>query len=85
MTLKDFGIFLRLKNPLATKRTGETIVKGLQALGTHSHVGRLVEYLPDQYREWRIDFGDIGYFAGYRFDEERVTVLALRHQKEFGF
>ena len=82
--LKRLRDFLRPKNPLAAKRAGETIVKGLQALGTHPHVGRLVEDLPDQYREWRIDFGDSGYIARYRFDEEQVTVLALRHQKEFG-
>ncbi|CDM55926.1 MULTISPECIES: type II toxin-antitoxin system RelE/ParE family toxin [Rhizobium] len=77
--------FLRPKNPLAAKRAGETILKGLRALGAHPYMGRLVEDLPDQYREWLIDFGDSGYLARYRIDEDILTVLAVRHQKEVGF
>jgi plasmid stabilization system protein ParE len=41
--------------------------------------------MPDDYREWTIDFGDSGYVARYRFDGEGVTILAVRHQKEIGY
>nr|WP_087002096.1 type II toxin-antitoxin system RelE/ParE family toxin [Rhizobium sullae] len=77
--------FLRSKNPSAARRAGETILKIVQALGAHPYAGRLVEDLPDQYREWLIDFGDSGYIARYRIDDDILTVLAVRHQKEAGF
>lgn len=51
-------------------------------LGTHPGMGRLIEDLPEQYREWVIDFGDSGYVARYRVTGEMVPILAVRHQKE---
>ncbi len=77
--------FLRRKTPLAAKRAGEFILQGLRALGAHPYMGRLIEDLPDQYREWLMEFGDSGYIARYHIDENYLTVLALRHQKEVGF
>ena len=74
--------FLRPKNRSAAKRAGETILKGVRALGVHPHMGRLVDDLPEQYREWLIDFGDSGYVVRYRIDETALTILAVRHQKE---
>ena len=47
-------------------------------------MGRLIEDLPEHYREWLIDFGDSGYVVRYRIDAESLTILALRHQKEAG-
>lgn len=77
--------FLRPKNPVAAKRAADTIIKALQVLGIQPQIGRPVEDMPDQYREWMIDFGDSGYVARYRFDGEAVTILAVRHQKEVGY
>ena len=77
--------FLRLKNPAAAQRAGETIVKAVQILGHQPQVGRPVENMPDEYREWLIDFGDSGYVAKYRIDGDAVTILAVRHQKEAGY
>lgn len=73
------------KSPLAAKRAGEAILKGVQALGAHPKMGRLIDDLPDQYREWLIDFGDSGYITRYRIDGDILTILAVRHQKEAGF
>nr|WP_244519902.1 type II toxin-antitoxin system RelE/ParE family toxin [Ensifer sp. LC384] len=73
------------KSPSAAKRAGEAILKGVQALGAHPNMGRLIDDLPDQYREWLIDFGDSGYVTRYRIDEDILTILAVRHQKEAGF
>lgn len=77
--------FLRSKNPLAAKRAGETILKSVRALGVNPHMGRLVEDLPEQYREWLVDFGDSGYVARYRIDGDTLTILAVRHLKKAGF
>ena len=77
--------FLRTKNPDAARRAADTIRRALQMLSQQPHIGRPVEDLPEQYREWLINFGDSGYVAMYRIDDGVVTVLALRHQKEAGF
>ncbi|MEB3043943.1 type II toxin-antitoxin system RelE/ParE family toxin [Rhizobium mulingense] len=77
--------FLRPKNPLVARRAGETILKGVSLLSAHPHMGRLIEDLPEQYREWLIDFGESGYVARYRVDGDILTILAVRHQKEAGF
>ena len=77
--------FLRPKNPVAAKRAADTIIKALQVLGLQPQIGRPVEDMPDQFREWVIDFGDSGYVARYRFDGEAVNILAVRHQKEVGY
>jgi plasmid stabilization system protein ParE len=77
--------FLRPKNPLAAKRAAETIMKALKVLGLQPQTGRLIDDLPDDYREWLIDFGDSGYVVRYRFSDETITILAVRHKKEVGF
>jgi plasmid stabilization system protein ParE len=41
--------------------------------------------MPDEFREWIIDFGDSGYIVRYRIEADTVTILAVRHQKEVGF
>lgn len=77
--------FLRLKNPVAATRSAETIMKAMQVLGLQSQIGRPIEDMPNEYREWPIDFGDSGYIALYRFDGDAVTILAVRLQKEAGY
>lgn len=77
--------FLRPKNPTAAKRTGETIIKAVQTLGQQPQIGRPIEDMPPEYREWPIDFGDSGYIALYRYEGDLVTVLAVRHQREAGY
>ncbi|MEH6460390.1 type II toxin-antitoxin system RelE/ParE family toxin [Chitinimonas sp. JJ19] len=77
--------FLRPKNPAAAKRAGEAILKAVQVLGQQPHIGRPIEEMPEEYREWLIDFGDSGYVAWYRIDADTVTILAVRHQKEAGY
>jgi plasmid stabilization system protein ParE len=77
--------FLRPKNPIAAQRAGQTIIKAVQVLGLKPHIGRPIEDMPDEFREWVTDFGDSGYVARYRLDVDAVTILAVRHQKEVGF
>jgi plasmid stabilization system protein ParE len=49
-------------------------------VGHQPQIGRPVEDMPDEYREWLIDCGDSSYVARYRFDGVSVTILAVRHQ-----
>ncbi|XVJ70868.1 MAG: type II toxin-antitoxin system RelE/ParE family toxin [Rhizobacter sp.] len=77
--------FLRSKNPAAARRAAEMILQAVRVLGLQPHIGRPIEEMPDEFREWVIDFGDSGYVARYRIDADSVTVLAVRHQKEVGF
>ena len=77
--------FLRPKSPEAARRAGEAIRQGVKLLGSHPRIGRMVDDLPEDFREWLIEFGDSGYVARYRIGDEAVTILAIRHQKEAGF
>ena len=77
--------FLRPKNPDAARRAGEAIRQGVRILGAQPRLGRMVDDLPEEFREWLIDFGDSGYIARYHIDGDAVTILAIRHQKEAGF
>lgn len=77
--------FLAAKNFDAAKRAVKVIRQAVQVLGQQPGIGRLIEDLPDEFREWVIDFGDSGYVVRYRLDPDAVTILAVRHQKEVGF
>lgn len=77
--------FLKPKSPAAARRAGETIMKAVQVLGLQPQIGRPIDDMPEEFREWIIDFGDSGYVARYRIDPDAVTILAVRHQKETGF
>lgn len=77
--------FLREANPTAARRAAQTILQATQALGAYPQMGRLIDDLSVEYREWPIDFGDSGYLARYRIDGETLVILAIRHQREAGY
>lgn len=77
--------FLQPKDADAARRAGEAIRQGVKMLGAYPRIGRMVDDLPEEYREWLIDFGDSGYVARYRVDGENVTILAVRRQREIGY
>ena len=70
---------------IGTRSAGNNIKKTVQILGLQPQIGRPIADMPVEYREWVIDFGDSGYVARYRFEEENVIILAIRHQKEAGY
>ena len=76
--------FLRPLNPASAKRVSERIRNSLQMLGHQPHIGRPIEELPNEFREWVIEFGDNGYLVRYRIDADSVTILSMRRQKEAG-
>ena len=77
--------FLALKNIDAAKRAVTAMRQGVRVLGQQSGIGRPIDEMPDEFREWIIDFGDSGYVARYRLDSDVVTILAMRHQNEVGY
>ena len=77
--------FLVVKNPDAARRAVKAIRQGVKVLEQQPKVGRPVEEMDNEYRDWIIDFGDSGYVARYRVDPQFVSVLAVRHEKEVGF
>lgn len=85
LDLQRLREFLRSKNPLAAKRAAQAITQGVASLGSQPHIGRPIDDLPEQFRDWSIDFGDSGYIARYHIEGGKVVILAIRHQKEAGF
>ena len=77
--------FLAPKNSEAAKRAVQAIRQGVKVLEQQPGLGRPVEDMDVEFRDWIIDFGDSGYVARYRVDQQSITILAVRHQKEVGF
>ena len=49
--------FLAPKSEQAAQRAVKTIRQGVKTLGKQPEIGRPVEELPPEYREWVIEFG----------------------------
>lgn len=77
--------FLLDKSPDAASRAVAAIRNGVRVLGEQPLIGRPVDDMPVEFRDWIIDFGDSGYVARYRVDAAEVVILAIRHQREVGF
>jgi plasmid stabilization system protein ParE len=77
--------FLAPKNQEAAKRAVTAIRQSVKVLSLQPGMGRPVEGMDNEFRDWIIDFGDNGYVARYRLEAEKVIILAVRHQKEAGF
>ena len=74
--------FLQSRNADAARRAGEAIRQGVKMLGAYPRMGRMADDLPEEFREWPIDFGDSGYVVRDRVEDEAVKILSVRHQKE---
>jgi plasmid stabilization system protein ParE len=77
--------FLKSSNPLAAEQAAKAILDSLKSLSHNPQIGRPVDELPEEYRDWVIEFGRSGYIARYYIDGYMIIVLAVRHQKEAGF
>lgn len=74
--------FLADKNANAAKRAVRAIRDGLKIVARRPGVGRPVEDMEPEYREWLIEFGDSGYVVLYRYDGQTAVILAVHHQRE---
>jgi plasmid stabilization system protein ParE len=77
--------FLAPKSPDAARRAVKAIRQGVKALGKHPQMGRPVDELPPEFREWVIEFGHGTYVALYHYDGQQVVILAVRHGREAGY
>ena len=76
--------FLASKNLESAKRAVTAIRQGVNVLSLQPGMGRPVEDMENEFRDWIIDFGDGGYVARYRIDGQQLIILAVRHRKEVG-
>jgi plasmid stabilization system protein ParE len=77
--------FLAAESRESAKRAVQTIRQGVKLLGKFPEMGRPVEELPVEFREWVIEFGSGAYVAMYRYDSKEVVILAVRHGREAGY
>jgi plasmid stabilization system protein ParE len=77
--------FLTPKSRDAAKRAVRVIRQGVKALARHPEIGRPIEDMPPEFREWVIEFGSGAYIALYRYDEKEIVILAVRHGREAGY
>jgi plasmid stabilization system protein ParE len=77
--------FLFKKNPIAARQAVGAIRQSVKTLSRHPEIGRPVDAIEPEYREWPIAFGGSGYIALYHFDGSDVVIVAVRHQRESGF
>lgn len=77
--------FLAIKNILAATEAVKAIRQSVKILEQHPEVGRPIEEMEPEYREWPISFGSSGYIALYRYDSQSAIIVAVRHQKEAGY
>jgi len=69
----------------AARRAVRAIRQGVKTLGRHPEIGRPVEELLPEFREWVIEFGSAAYVALYHFDGKEVVILAVKHGREAGY
>jgi plasmid stabilization system protein ParE len=74
--------FLAPKNVSAARRAVKSIQDGISAIRLQPGMGRMIDDMPDAFREWLIDFGDSGYVVRYRIDGSNLIALAVWHLKE---
>ena len=76
--------FLANDDPASAEVTAKLIVDGLKVLEMHPLIGRPAD---GGMHELTISRGRSGYVALYEFDPgtDRVTIVAIRHQREVGF
>lgn len=76
--------FLAPENPAAARRTVKPIRSGVKILAHRPHLGRPLEGMEPEFREWPIDFGSAGYVVLHRLDGKALLILAVRHQRQAG-
>jgi len=76
--------YLAEKDPRSALAAASAISTAVEVLARHPLIGRPVE---GELRELVISFGRTGYVALYRFvpSEDRIRVLAIRHQRELDY
>lgn len=82
LDLKRLHDFLFDKNPDAAKRAVKTIRQGAKTLRLQPQIGRPIENMASEFRDWFIGFGNSAYILRYHYDGETITVLVVKHGRE---
>jgi plasmid stabilization system protein ParE len=77
--------FLEPKSEDAARRAVKAIRQGVKKLAKYPEIGRPVEELSPEFREWVIEFGQGAYVTLYHYDGKEVVILAVRHGREAGY
>lgn len=77
--------FLAMHNLDAAKRAIKAIRQEVKVLEYQPAIGRPMQDMAPEYREWLINFGDSGYVVLYRLAVSQIVILAVRHQREVGY
>ena len=77
--------FLAANSNEAAQRAIKVIRQRVKALAKHPQMGRSVEELPPEFREWVMELGRGAYIALYHYAEDEVVILAVRHGREAGY
>lgn len=77
--------FLLPKSKDAAAHAVKAIRQGVKALGKHPEMGRPLDDLTHEFREWVIEFGSGAYVVLYHFAGKEVVILAVRHGREAGY
>ena len=77
--------FLAENSPEAAQRAIAAIRQGVRMLSIHPEIGRPVDELPIEMREWIVEFGSGAYVIRYHYDGKAVVFLAIRHGREVGY
>lgn len=77
--------FLAPRDLNAARNAVSAIRNSVKILAHQPASGRPVEELPASFREWPVNFGNSGYVVLYCIDNDVVSVLAVRHQREIGW
>ncbi|MEK7944882.1 type II toxin-antitoxin system RelE/ParE family toxin [Pigmentiphaga sp. YJ18] len=77
--------FLAQKDISAARRAVQAIRAGVRMLARQPRVGRPIEDMDAEFREWLIDFGPRSYVVLYQLHGETASILAVRLQKEVGY
>jgi plasmid stabilization system protein ParE len=77
--------FLSVKDPKAAARAAKAIRDDVRIIAKQPNIGRPVEGMDPEFREWIVRFGASGYVVMYRVDDDLAIILAVRHQREAGF
>lgn len=77
--------FVASTSPAAATRAVTAIRAGVKTLASHPEIGRPVDEMPAEFREWVIEFGHGAYIALYHYSRSEVVILAVRHGREVGY
>ena len=77
--------FLATKSVDAAGRAAHAIREGARTIAIQPEIGRPMEDMEPEFREWPVPFGDSGYVVLYRYDGNIALIVAVRHQREIGY